>query len=339
MLKRKFLFSSENSLYFIQYSEGSWQITKRDFPYEVRTMASDFSQEGRLYAGTFEHGLWISEDFGKEWTKVEEGINFSRVLSVAVSEIEKYKDYHVVWVGTEPSRLYRSEDGGKTWQERRGLLALPSKSSWQFPPRPYTHHVKAIQPDIHNEERLFVGIELGGVMKSEDRGITWEDRKKDSQFDCHNLTMALLQKDRLYETAGGGFAETVDGGATWKTINEGLGPYTYLVDIAVDRANPHTIVVSGAKNARTAYMPERAHTIIARKVKGKPWQIVETGLPNRNQSTVYLLQADPEKDHTFYAVNNRGLYESTDAGLSWNRFAINWPGQILSERIHSFLII
>src|SRR5699024_530574 len=154
----------------------------------------------------------------------------------------------VVWAGTEPSGLYRSEDGGTTWATFPNLLKLPSEPTWSFPPRPHTHHVRWIQPDLHDSNRIYVGIELGGVMKSEDQGEIWEDRKIDSQYDCHTLTMTKQVPGRVYEAAGGGFAQTKDSGKTWETVNEGLDPYTYLVDIAVDPADPDTIIDSAANS-------------------------------------------------------------------------------------------
>ena len=49
-----------------------------------------------------------------------------------------------VYAGTEPSALYRSDDGGETWHELESLLELPSRPTWSFPPRPWTSHVRWI---------------------------------------------------------------------------------------------------------------------------------------------------------------------------------------------------
>src|SRR5690625_847856 len=126
-------------------------------------------------------------------------------------------------------------------------------------------------------------------MQSDDNGKTWQDRKAGSQYDCHTLTMTPAAKDRVYEAAGGGFAETTDGGGTWETINNGLSPYTYLVSIAVDSKEPTTIIASAAKNARTAYMPERASTVLVRKEQDSDWTVITDGLPNPDGSAVFQL--------------------------------------------------
>lgn len=255
------------------------------------------------------------------------------MLSVAVSASECVDGRAVVWAGTEPSHLYRSTDGGKTWTDCTGLQSLASKPEWSFPPRPHTHHVRWIQPDIHEEDRIFVGIELGGVMQSDDKGGTWQDRKPGSEYDCHTLTMTGAAKDRIYEAAGGGFAESRDGGQTWQTFNDGLDPYSYLVGVAVDSGDPDTIIVSAAKSARTAYIPERAHTVLMRRENNKHWEIITSGLPDPDGASVFSLLANPNQQGVFYTVNNLGVYQSVDSGKTWSSLPFQWPEQILNERI------
>ena len=63
----------------------------------------------------------------------------------------------------------------------------PRRRTWSFPPRPWTSHVRWIAPSPHDAARLLVGIELGGVMLSEDGGETWKDHRPGAQPDCHAL--------------------------------------------------------------------------------------------------------------------------------------------------------
>lgn len=335
----KLFFSAGNSLFELSKNGTDWYIKEKKGSHEFRCLAADPTYEGRLYAGTFDNGLWISDDHGETWRPAGEGIKHSRVLSVAVSPTETKNGYRVVWAGTEPSGLFRSEDGGKTWSECPNLLNLPSRSTWSFPPRPYTHHVRWIQPDIHDENRIFVGIELGGVMKSEDKGKTWEDRKRGSQYDCHTLTMTPLAKDRIYEAAGGGFAESSDGGKTWQTINDGLDPFTYLVSVAVDPANPDIMVASAAERARTAYVPERANTVIVRREARRSWKVIREGLPESDGSSAFLFTTHHREPGVFYAVNNLGVFQSSDAGKSWGKVPVKWPEHLKRKRVYNLIAL
>ncbi|MCJ8008545.1 WD40/YVTN/BNR-like repeat-containing protein [Lederbergia wuyishanensis] len=332
-------FVARSSVFKVQKTDSVWGLIEMRTAHEFYCLAVDPTRRERLYAGTFNDGLWISDDGGLTWEPAGKGIFHDRVLSVAVSPTEVINGYSVVWAGTEPSELFRSEDGGKTWIHFPKLLDLPSKPTWRFPPRPHTHHVRWIQPDLHDEQKIYVGIELGGVMKSEDKGIYWEDRKPGSQYDCHTLTMNRLAKGRIYEAAGGGFAESLDGGETWATFNDGLGSDTYLVDIAVDPANPDTMVASAAHGAYSAYDPQRASTVIVRRKNGKAWEVVTDGLPEREGSSIFSLISHESEPGIFYAVNNLGIFQSIDAGKSWKPLLKDWPKSLIKERVRWFVAV
>src|SRR5699024_4237419 len=126
-LINKLWFAAEKSLFLLSRTNGKWYLEETKTEQEFHCLVSDSVNEGRLYGGTFDDGLWISEDNGENWFPAGNGIASSRVLSVAVSPTEKKNGYPVVWAGTEPSGLYRSEDGGTTWATFPNLLKLPSE--------------------------------------------------------------------------------------------------------------------------------------------------------------------------------------------------------------------
>ena len=103
---------------------------KRRESHQVRCIAIDPRDPGRVYVGTMDNGLWFSTDGGASWSRAGPSIDEPRVLSVAVSRSHQRSGVSVVYAGTEPSNLYRSEDGGLSWQVLPALRDLPSASSW-----------------------------------------------------------------------------------------------------------------------------------------------------------------------------------------------------------------
>ena len=115
-----------------------------------------------MYVGTLDNGTYASRDAGLTWRQDEEGLVDRRVMSLAVSASHEEAGISVVYAGTEPSNLYRSEDGGRSWQLLPALRQLPSEPRWSFPPRPWTHHVRTIALHPSDPDSLLAGIELGG---------------------------------------------------------------------------------------------------------------------------------------------------------------------------------
>ena len=333
----------QNSLALVSGQDDRWKTEIKLDGLPVFDVAVDPFHPDRVYVATMGKGAWRSDDAGENWEPVGAGIKHDVVMSITVSPAERIGEYGVVWAGTEPSALFCSQDGGDTWQERPALLDLPSKPTWSYPPKPDTHHVRWIQPDRHDPGRLFVAIEQGGIMRSLDGGLTWEDRKPGAQRDGHTMRTHKLAPGRVYEAAGGedphfvdeadgryvvmsrgGYAETRDGGATWETITDGLDRH-YLFGIAVDPADPDTFIASVTRGPEQAHRPPTAESFIYRRTAGRPWQPVSEGLPNPKGTLVYSLEANEDEPGVFYAATNRGIFRSADAGLSWKQLNAGWP--------------
>ena len=94
-------------------------------------LAVDPRDPDRVYAGTFDHGLRVSDDGGLSWREPDVGPADERVLALAVSRAAD-----VAYAGTEPSNLYRSDDAGRTWELLPALRELPSEPDWSFPGPP-----------------------------------------------------------------------------------------------------------------------------------------------------------------------------------------------------------
>jgi photosystem II stability/assembly factor-like uncharacterized protein len=325
------------ALAVLRQRNGQWiaELTMAD--YDCQCLAIDPHRPQRVYCGTFTAGLWVTDNAGASWQLVPAELPQAAIMSIAVSPLEKTGGGGVVWAGTEPSALFRSEDGGHTWQERPNLQELPSKPTWSFPPRPWTHHVRWIEPDANVADRIFVGIELGGVMRSLDGGLTWEDRKPGSQYDCHTLRTHKLAPGVVYEAAGGGFAESHDSGDTWRGHDEGRRHH-YLWGLAVDPGDPETLIVSGSPGPRSAHSDQNAEATLYRRSHGGSWQPVQEGLPDPIGTRAYVLATHPAEPGVFYAATRRDLYRSADAGQRWEKLSIAWPAQARFNTVNAMAV-
>jgi photosystem II stability/assembly factor-like uncharacterized protein len=297
------------------------------------SIAVDPTDPARLYVGTWGHGIWRSTDAGRSWEAAGPGIPHSEITAVAVAPSADSRP-GVVFAGTEPSTVSRSDDGGESWRELPALLELPSASSWSFPPKPDTHHVRWIETDPNVEGRLYAAIEAGAFVRSDDRGETWQDHVPGGPFDTHTAATHRAAKGRLYSAAGDGYFESFDSGESWSRLMDGL-QHRYLVGVAVDPADPDTVVVSASAGPYVAYRPDSAEAYVYRKRAGEPFKLAMEGLPEARGTVASRLVTHPDEPHVFYAANNHGLFRSEDGGMSWEALGLAWPEGVFRHGVSS----
>jgi len=341
----KLYLASDEALVVISQQTNEWKVDTHLANSQPLCMAVDPLHPEQVYCGTFDQGLWRSENAGTSWEHVGNDIGYEKVLSVAVSVLEQTGGYSIVYAGTEPSALFRSENHGCTWHELTALRELPSAPTWSFPPRPYTSHVRWITPDPLVAGRIFAAIEAGALVRSLDGGETWEDRKPTGPFDTHTLVMHRLAPDRLYSAAGDGFMEpgngfvrSDDGGETWYRPDEGL-QYHYLWSVAVNPADPDTIVISASPGPQQAHSLPYAESAIYRRSDGDQWQQVQAGLPAPHGLLASVLATDQAEPGVFYAGNNQGIFRSEDTGFTWEKLSIPWPSGMRLGRAHALVAV
>ncbi|MFW6098205.1 MAG: WD40/YVTN/BNR-like repeat-containing protein, partial [Chloroflexota bacterium] len=222
----------------------------------------------------------------------------------------------VVFAGTSPSTFWRSQDGGDSWQEMTEMVELPSASEWSFPPQPHTHHVRWIEPDPNVAGKLYVAIEAGALLRAEDGGQTWRDRVPDGPYDTHTAATHHEAEGRVYSAAGDGYYESADEGQSWSRLMDGL-QHRYLVGVAVDPGNANTVVVSAARGPSVSYHANRAHAYVYRKSANEAFEPAMEGLPAAEGTVASQFATHVAQPGVFYAANNHGLFRSEDTGRSW----------------------
>jgi hypothetical protein len=295
---------------------------------EARCVAVDPRDGHRVYVGTFDDGLYASNDTGRTWRRDERGLEDRRVLSVAVSPSHQQSGIAVVYAGTEPSNLYRSEDGGRIWQLLPTLRQLPSEPRWSFPPRPWTHHVRTIALNPSDPDWLAVGIELGGVMRSLDAGTSWIDHNSEAHSDAHQLLTHPLAPDRVYEAAGQGVACSDDRGETWSRFEDGLDR-TYAWAEALDPADPDLWYLSVSRSPFAAHGNGDGQARLMRS-HGDGWEAIDAwGDAPELRRMPYALTALPgQPGRLLVGLRGGTLMLTDDRGETWSRPEIELPDLI-----------
>ena len=174
----------------------------------VRTLVLDPSHPETVYAGT-DMGLYRSEDKGSRWQLLETPMRGKVMWTLAIDPTDP--DVMFAGIGT-PSRpgIYRSTDGGKSWEQRPMEIAdtCPAVDI----PRP-----TGIAIDPTNPRSIWVGIEVDGVRHSTDGGDTWAkvDGGMDN-LDVHNVLVVASSPTRVFTVVNDDVWTSTDDGATRK---------------------------------------------------------------------------------------------------------------------------
>jgi hypothetical protein len=180
------------------------------------TLVRRLEAEGLFAAG--ETGLHRSTDDGERWEDL--AVPRTGVHSVA-SDPEGERLYAGTWGAT----LYTSDDGGGGWSTLVDRDDLPGSDGWATPhhqPEPRIRSV-GVHPDA--PLRLLLGIEVGGVYCSDDRGGSWSAHRDGVHDDVHHLLVDT--PDRYVASTGTGLYLTRDAGRSWTRLDRRL-PHRYV---------------------------------------------------------------------------------------------------------------
>jgi hypothetical protein len=118
---------------------------------------------------------------------------------------------------------------------------------------------------------------------------------------------------------------------SWSRPIAGL-KHNYLYGLAVDSANPQTVIISASLGPWAAHSIKNAETFLYRKSEdSKNWKVISDGLPEATGTIITILASNPKVAGEFYAVNNHGLFLSTDSGSSWKKIDTLWSREYLQQ--------
>jgi hypothetical protein len=333
---------------------GGWEI------YHVKGSPAD---PDRVYASQtsswFGQVLQRSDDGGRTWKAVgnafgyrgEVGTHqwydgtprpweFKRVWHLEPSQA----DPDTVYAGVEDAALFRSDDGGQTWQELAGLRGHGTGAQWQPGAGGMCLHTILLDPA--DPARMFIAISAAGAFRSDDAGASWRpiNRGLNSAYipeptaevgHCvHRIAMHRSRPQVLFMQKHWDVMRSDDAGGSWQEISGNL-PSDFGFVIEVHAHEPETLYVVPIKSDTEHYPPDGRLRVYRSRTGGNEWEPLTRGLPQRDCYVNVLREAmavdtlDP--CGVYFGTTGGQVYASSDAGDSWAPVVRDLPAVLSVE--------
>jgi hypothetical protein len=252
-------------------------------------------------------------------------------------------DANTVYAGVEDAAIFRSTDGGTTWQELAGLRAAHG-SQWSPGAGGMGLHTILIDPT--NQERMYIAISAAGAFRTDDGGKNWKpiNRGLQSQYipdpnaevgHCvHRIALNGKRPNVLYMQKHWNVLRTDDAGDNWREVSGNL-PTDFGFVIDVHTHEPETIYVVPIKSDSEHYPPEGKLRVYRSKTGGNEWEPLTKGLPQENCYVNVLRDAMAvdtlDSCGVYFGTTGGQVYASADGGDSWNAIVRDLPAVLSVE--------
>jgi len=338
---------------FVLTSDGKrerWDVSGPHFPgWEVYHVKGSPADPNRLYAsqssGWFGQVIQRSDDGGRTWEAVGnrfvyDGVpgthqwydgtqhpwEFARVWHLEPS----LTDPDTVYAGVEDAALFRTTDGGQTWEEQSGLRCHTTGPSWQPGAGGLCLHTILLDPS--HPGRMFIAISAAGVFRSDDAGATWRPINKGLRSQSipnpdaevghcvHRIAMHPSRPGVLFMQKHWDVMRSDDAGESWHEVSGNL-PSDFGFPIDVHAHDPETIYVVPITSDSHHFPPDGKLRVYRSRTGGNEWEALTNGLP-QSDCYVNVLRDAMAVDSldpcgVYFGTTGGQVYGSSDGGDSW----------------------
>jgi photosystem II stability/assembly factor-like uncharacterized protein len=352
---------------FVLTSDGTrqrWDISGPLFPgWEIYHLNGSPVDPNRLYAsqssGWFGQQIQRSNDGGQTWEPVGNQFSydgdtgthqwydgtprpweFKRVWHLEPS----LTDPDTVYAGVEDAALFRSTDGGQSWQELPELRSVKGHL-WQPGAGGMCLHTIVLDPS--HAERIFIAISAAGVFRTDDAGKTWQpmNRGLKSPYELpdpdaevghcvHRIAMHRSRPGVLFMQKHWDVMRSDDAGESWHEVSGNL-PTDFGFPIVVHAHEPETIYVVPIKSDSEHFPPDGKLRVYRSRTGGHEWQALTQGLPQRDCYVNVLRDAmavdSLDTCGVYFGTTGGQVYASADAGNNWAPIVRDLPAVVSVE--------
>jgi photosystem II stability/assembly factor-like uncharacterized protein len=352
---------------FVLTADGTrkrWDVSGPHFGgWEIYHLKGSPAEPNRLYASQssswFGQVIQRSNDGGKTWAPVGNKFvydgptgphlwydgtphpwEFARVWHLEPSAA----DPDTIYAGVEDAALFRSTDGGQSWQELPGLRNHDSARSWQPGAGGMCLHTIVLDPS--QPGRIFIAISAAGVFRSDDAGTTWRPMNRGLRSEqipnptaevghcVHRIAMHRSRPGVLFMQKHWDVMRSDDAGESWREVSGNL-PTDFGFPIDVHAHEPDTIYVVPIKSDSEHYPPDGRLRVYRSRTGGNEWEALTNGLP-QSHCYVNVLRDAMAVDSldpcgVYFGTTGGQVYASSDAGDRWEPIVQHLPAVVSVE--------
>ena len=355
---------------FILTADGKrqhWDVSGPHFGgWEIYHLKGSPADPNRLYASQssswFGQVIQRSNDGGKTWEAVgnqfaydgptgthlwydgtQRPWEFARVWHLEPTR----NDPDTVYAGIQDAALFRTTDGGKSWQELPGLRNHASAPAWQPGAGGMCLHTILLDPS--HAGRIYIAISAAGVFRSDDAGKTWRPMNRGLRSEqipdptaevghcVHRIAMHRSRPDVLFMQKHWDVMRTDNAGESWHEVSGNL-PTDFGFVIDVHAHEPETIYVVPIKSDSEHYPPDGQLRVYRSRTGGQQWEALTNGLPQQDCYVNVLREAMAvdglDACGVYFGTTGGQVYASTDEGNSWNAIVRDLP-PVLSVEVQT----
>ncbi len=325
---------------------GAFEVTARAFAGQSVEYAMRDPRTGRYLASVtswfYGPKIWVTDDPAGEWEQAS-GVELPEggeatlarlwVIVPGVGDGELY-------AGGDPGPLFKSTDGGLSWELNRGLWEHPSRGDWQ--PGNGGLCLHTIVPWPGDPNRLLVAISAVGVWLTEDGGETWrvandgivlrympEEARADATMNhcVHDVRRSPSRPERLFMQFHDGVYRSDDGGSSWIDIGTDTAlPSDFGFPIVVDPADPDSAFVIPLIGAEDRTTPGGSVKVWETRDAGASWSPRGDGLPEQHAYLTVLREAfdtagEGKGLQLYFGATSGDVFGSGDGGATWGTVA------------------
>ena len=361
-MSNRCLVATRKGLFTLDRGASKWSIGRVCFLGDNCTLVMHDPRNGELIA-TLNHGhfgikMHRSRDGGETWSEiatpkypekpadyVPKGPAGSKpadwslklVWSLAPGGAD---EPGVLWCGTLPGGLFRSADGGDSWELNRPLWDNPLREQW-FGGGADHPGIHSICVDPRDPRHVAIGVSCGGVWSTRDGGLTWQPPGRglraeylpsEQQFepnlqDPHILVQCRANPEVLWVQHHNGIFKSTDAGASWNEITD-VKPSAFGFVVAVHPQDANTAWFIPAVKDEKRY-PMGGRVIVNRtRDGGKTFEALTRGLPQEHAYDLVFrhgLDVDETGNRLAFGSTTGSVWISEDGGDSWQTVSSNLP--------------